>query len=70
MKIDTATKAFIINSLLSAAITSVIVETRLKWDVTKTQYEKTFMLTFIVNIVMFCIFTLFIGKSLPQSMFG
>ena len=70
MKIDTASKAFIINSLLSAATTSMIIETRLKWDVTKTQFRKIFILTFIVNIVMFYMFTLFIGESFARSMFG
>jgi len=70
MKINTVTKAFIINALLSAATTSVIVETRLRQDITKPQYGNTFALTFIVTIIMFYVFTAVIGKSLARSMFG
>ena len=70
MKIDTVTKAFVINALLSAATTSLILETRLRQDITKPQYGNTFTLTFIATIFMFYVFTVFIGTSLAHSMFG
>ena len=70
MKIDTVLKAFIVNALLTAATTSLILETRLRQDITKPRYSNTFILTFIVNIIMFYIFTTVIGKSLARSMYG
>ena len=70
MKIDTVTRAFFINALLSAATTSLILETRLRQDTTKPHYSNTFVLTFIVTLLMFYVFTLVIGKSLARSMFG
>lgn len=70
MKIDTVLKAFIVNALLTAATTSLILETRLRQDITKPSYSNTFILTFIVNIIMFYIFTIVIGKSLARSMYG
>jgi hypothetical protein len=70
MKIDTVSKAFIVNALLTAATTSLILETRLRQGITKPRYSNTFVLTFVVNIVMFYIFTVVIGNSLARSMYG
>lgn len=66
MKINTIPKAFLINSLVAGAISSLIIETRLSWGLKKSRYQQTFLLTFIVNIVIYYLFfiTLGYGKSM------
>lgn len=61
MKINTIPKAFFINSLVAGAISSMILETRLSWGFKKSQYSRTFLLTFLVNITIFYIFFLLLG---------
>ena len=61
MKIDTIPKAFLINSLVAAAISSLILETRLSWGFKKPQYKRTFTLTFMVNIIIFYMFFMSLG---------
>jgi len=71
MKIDTVQKAFVINALLAAAVSSLIIETRLQWRDPGPKYAKTFVLTFGVNLMMFCVFAVVIGNnSLAKSMFS
>ena len=61
MKINTIPKAFLINSLVAAAISSLILETRLSWGFKKPRYERTFLLTFTVNLVIFYMFFASVG---------
>ena len=66
MKINTIPKAFFINSLVAGAISSLILEIRLGWGLKGSNYHKTFILTFIVNITIFYIFFFMLnyGKSM------
>ena len=61
MKINTIPKAFLINSLVAGAISSLILETRLSWGLKKSKYKQTFLLTFLVNIIIFYLFFFMIG---------
>ena len=70
MKINTVPKAFIVNALVAAVISTVILETRLSQDLTRPHYKSTFALTFGVNMAVFILFTLFLGTSLAQSMYS
>jgi hypothetical protein len=70
MKINTIHTAFIVNALLAAAISALVLETRLQWKDKQPVPVKTFTLTLIVNLLMFYAFTVVIGNSLGRSMFG
>ena len=70
MKINTAPKAFLVNALLAAIVSTVILETRLSQGMTKPRYKSTFALTFGVNMAVFLVFTLFLGTSLAKSMYS
>ena len=66
MKIDTIPKAFLINSIVAATISSIILETRISWGIKTPKYKKTFLLTFFVNIIIFSLFFMVLGYG--QSM--
>lgn len=66
MKINTIPKAFFINSIVAGAISSLIIEIRLGWNEKGTHFSKTFILTFIVNMIIFYLFFFMLdyGKSM------
>ena len=74
MKINTVSKAFIINALIAASISALVsfLDTSIQWKEGKNPPAplKTFVITMLGNLIIFYMVTAVIGKGLAQSMYS